>query len=109
METILDWAERLERSGKTVIVEGPKDKRALEELGVSKIVMLHRRPVYSIVEYIAEHDKRAVILTDLDKEGRRLYGILSGALQMHGVQVDNKFREWLQKNSKVKNIEGLKC
>jgi 5S rRNA maturation endonuclease (ribonuclease M5) len=107
METILEWADALRESEKAVIVEGPRDKLALEVLGVRRIHMLHKRPVFALVEEVAQCCKKAVILTDLDKEGKKLYGIISSGLQMHGVQVDNKFREWLQNNTKVSHIEGL--
>lgn len=51
--------------------------------------------------------KKAVILTDLDKEGRKLYAILKTQLQFLGVKVDNYFREFLLKNTRVRQIEGL--
>ena len=44
----------------------------------------------------------------IDKEGKKLYGTLSSGLQNHGCRIDNRFREWLFKNTKLRQIEGLK-
>ena len=101
-----------------VIVEGIKDKRALEELGITNILVLNKRPLYAVVERVAViTDKTkeltgekisAVILTDLDKTGKKLYGRLNSDLQSFGVRVDNKFREFLFNQTKLRQIEGMK-
>ena len=89
-----------------VIVEGKKDKIALEKLGVRNIITLNK-PLYLVVEDVASRYKKAVILTDLDKEGMALYGRLSSDLQSHGVSVDNSFRNSLFRNTKLRQIEGI--
>ena len=48
-----------------------------------------------------------IILTDLDKQGKELYGKLNSGLQQFGVKVDNNFRNFLFKNTKLRQIEGL--
>jgi len=48
-----------------------------------------------------------VILTDLDKEGKRLYGVISSSLQNFGVKIDHYFREFLSRRTKLRQIEGL--
>jgi 5S rRNA maturation endonuclease (ribonuclease M5) len=107
--SILDWAEQLEESGKLIVVEGPNDKKALESLGISpaRIFTLSKKPLFEAVEEVAAAGRKAVILTDFDKEGRKLYCTLNSDLQAHGVEVDNFFREWLQKNKRTNCIEDL--
>ena len=100
-----------------VIVEGIKDKRALEHLGISSIIVLNRRPLYAVVEKVAAvYDKTkkltgerisVIILTDLDTEGKKLYGKLNSGLQNFGVRIDNRFREFLFRHTKLRQIEGL--
>jgi len=100
-----EWLERLRSSKKLVIVEGKKDKAALEEIGVINITAIDRKPLYSFIESIEAEE--VVILTDLDTEGKKLYHTLKQGLQAKGVKVDTYFREYLFKNSKISQIEGL--
>ena len=54
-----------------VIVEGSNDRKALEELGISNIIILKGKPLYKLVESIK--DRNAAVLTDLDESGKRMY------------------------------------
>lgn len=98
--------EQLKRENIPVIVEGKKDKAALEALGLKNILVI-KKPLYAVVELVAGMSGRCAILTDLDKEGKLLYSKLKKDLQMHGVCVDDKLRNWLFKNTKVRQVEGL--
>jgi 5S rRNA maturation endonuclease (ribonuclease M5) len=108
LQDLSDWCDRLSKSKKAIIVEGPKDKKSLRDVGISNnIIMLNKRPLYAVVEEAAEISKEIVILTDLDKEGKRLFGRLNSDLQRFGVRVDNCFREFLFKHTKLRQIEGI--
>ncbi|GAG36196.1 unnamed protein product [marine sediment metagenome] len=100
-----EWLEKLRNSKKLIIVEGKKDKNALEKLKVKNVVAISRKPLYSFIEAI--NVKEVIILTDLDKTGRKLYSVLKHKLQAKGVKVDSYFREYLFKNSRITQIEGL--
>lgn len=106
MLTIEEWVKEIKRSGKAIIVEGMKDRRALETLGIGNIHVLNKKPVYAVIEEVAARSKQAIILTDFDKTGKQLYGKLSSGLQHLGVEIDNRFREFLYKE-KISHIEGL--
>lgn len=106
MENIEEWVKELKKSNKIIIVEGSNDEKSLKKLGIKNIFYL-KEPLFKAVEKIAELGKEAIILTDFDKEGRKLYGKLLKDLQKNGVKIDKKFREWLQKNTKLSHIEGL--
>ena len=99
---------KLARTEKTVIVEGRKDKEALEALGAGNVFCLNHRPVYEVAEEVAARSRKVVILTDLDREGKKLYGKLRTHLQLLGVEVDNYFREFLLRKTKIRQIEGLR-
>ena len=107
MENIEDWLKDLKESGKLIIVEGVKDKRALENFDVKNIITLNK-PLYKLAEDIYETKKEVVILTDLDKEGKYLYKKLKSNLQRFGIKIDNKFREFLFRETKISNIEGIR-
>lgn len=99
--------EKIKDSNILIIVEGKKDKIALEKLGINNIIELNKKPLFQIVEEIADSNDECMILTDLDKEGKKIYGKLSSNLQKNGVKVNNKFREFLFNHTKLRQIEGL--
>lgn len=99
--------DKIKSSNILVIVEGKKDRSALEKLGIINIVELSKKPLFQIVEEIAGSNDECIILTDLDKKGKEIYGKLNSSLQRHGVKVNNKFREFLFKHTRIRQIEGI--
>jgi len=91
-----------------IIVEGKKDRRALIALGCSseKIYSL-KKPLYKVIDEVSEICKECIILTDLDKEGRKLFRVLQHKLKENGIKIDNKYREFLFKETKLRQIEGI--
>jgi len=89
---------------KFVVVEGESDKAALKYFGFTNIIPLNSSPLYKFVEGIKE--KEIVILTDLDKEGRKIYGKLNSVLQQRGVRIDDSLRNALFR-TQLRQIEGL--
>ena len=103
-----EWLDALKKTDKAIVVEGRKDREALRQLGVnSEIIELNNRALYKVIESVADNHKKVIILTDLDREGKRLYSILKSGLLERGVEVDNIFREFLFKKTKLRQIEGL--
>jgi len=105
-EEFFQYINKIKNSNSIIIVEGKRDKRALEKLGLNNIMELNK-PIFEIIEDISLKNKDCIILTDLDKKGKQLYGKLNSGLQRFGVKVDNRFREFLFKNTKIRQIEGL--
>ena len=106
-EELNEFIEKLKESNKLIIVEGNNDKKALEQLGINKIVTLNKEPLFKIAENISKEHKDVIILIDLDKKGKQLYGKLNSSLQRLGLRVDNSFRNFLLKKTKLRQIEGL--
>lgn len=104
---LFDCIEKIKTSNTLVIVEGKKDRKALKKLGITNIIELSKKPLFEIVENISLNNKECIILTDLDNEGKQLYGKLNSGLQQHGVKVNNKFRKFLFRNTKLRQIEGI--
>ena len=107
IKDINDWKEKIKKADKLIIVEGIKDKEALRVLGIKKVITLKNKPLYKVIEEAAEKTKEAIILTDFDKEGKKIYSILKKGLQKHRIKVDMQFREFLIKNTEVSCIEGI--
>ena len=107
LSELLGHLEKIKISNVLVIVEGKKDRIALESFGISNVVELNKKPLFAIVEEITDKAKECIILTDLDKKGKELYGKLNSDLQKRGIKVDNKFREFLFRHTKLRQLEGL--
>jgi len=106
-QQLLEWIDKIKDSDKIVIVEGKEDKAALKRLGITNTIQLNKKPLYKIVEELVKEGKEVIILTDLDKKGKQLYGKLNHNLQQFGVKVDNRFRNFLFKHTQLRQIEGL--
>ncbi len=103
METLEVWVQELKKCNKLIIVEGKNDKKALEDLGINNIITFSNSPLLSI-ENIKEQE--VVILTDIDKAGRKMYSILKQELQKRKVKVDDRFRKFLF-YTRISHIEGI--
>ena len=91
-----------------ILVEGPSDKAALQELGLYSVVAIDKRPHYKVVESLLQADiKEIVILTDLDTEGRKLYRKFNHECSQRGIKVNNKLRHFLLRETSLGQVEGL--
>lgn len=89
------------------IVEGKKDKAALNNLGIIKVKMLNK-PLFAVVEdAVSSGTKVVALLVDMDKEGKKLYSKLNSDLSYRGIKINNELRKFLRRNTPLKNIEGL--
>jgi 5S rRNA maturation endonuclease (ribonuclease M5) len=88
-----------------IIVEGKKDKAALENLGVKNIITL-RNGIEDFCQKISSKYPEAAILTDLDKEGKKLYSKIRYSLEREGVKINDNFRNFLFKETSLRQIEG---
>ncbi|MBW2982944.1 hypothetical protein KY327_01420 [Candidatus Woesearchaeota archaeon] len=87
------------------VVEGLRDVAALEDVGVANVEEVDTN-LYLFSERVARRYRKAVILTDLDAEGKRLYGKLRAYLSQHGVRLDDKPRDALWR-TQLRQVEGL--
>ncbi len=108
-ELMYGWLERLRGSDKLIIVEGVKDVGALARLGIPRErIRRLTKAAFAVAEDIAgQGHKEAIILTDRDTEGKKLYASLKTNLTRNGVRVDCFFREFLFRNSNLSHIEGI--
>jgi len=104
-EQIKELLEEIKSKNLLVIVEGIKDVRALNALGIVNVMSL-KKPLFAVVEDVASKEKEVVLLTDLDEEGKKIYHELSVNLQKFGVKINNHLREFLFK-TQLRQIEGL--
>ncbi len=103
-EEIRKEIEEIKENKYLILVEGKKDKKALQSFGLKNIQSLENRPLFEVIESIKEKD--LVLLTDLDTEGRKIYSKLHQGLQRRGIKINNTLRNKLFKTP-VRQIEGL--
>ena len=106
-QEFFEQIDKIKKSNTTIIVEGKKDKIALQNFGINDIITLNKKPLFEVVENISSRNRECIILTDLDKTGKQLYGKLNHGLQQFGVKIDDSFRNFLYKKTKLDQIEGL--
>ncbi len=88
----------LARTGSLVIVEGVKDKSALESLGVNgkyAYASIFISRVMNDGERAIGSRRSFIILTDFDHEGGRLYSTIKNLIVQYGGHVDETVRNML--------------
>lgn len=110
-DELLREIEKLRKSKSLIIVEGKKDKTALEQIGLKNVFILNEncKSIFvKIEEIIARREKceECIILTDFDKEGKKLYNFVKNELLQRGVKMNNKLRDLLLKTH-LSHIEGI--
>jgi 5S rRNA maturation endonuclease (ribonuclease M5) len=112
---IIEELEKIRRQNITTIVEGEKDRRALQELGIKRIFVLHKTGVsiYSMLESLINQinerpksKRQIVILTDFDKKGKMLYEMIKKEVTRQRIKINNVLRARLLEQH-VSHIEGL--
>lgn len=88
------------------IVEGKKDKRALQRLGFKKVLDISGQPLAKVVERVAS-EKFVIILTDFDEDGRKKASKLIKFVQSTGVKIDFLARSKIKSLFKVHEIEEI--
>ena len=94
-----------------IVVEGKKDKQALQFLGFKKIFVINEtgKSLYEKIEQIQEictKKDKVCILTDFDKKGKQLYLLLKSKFSEMGIKMDNTLRGILLRE-RISHIEGL--
>lgn len=107
---LLEELQELARE-RVILVEGRKDRAALEVLGVrGEVVQVQDAGgLFGVAEELARQGKGAVILTDWDRKGGQLAELLRNALRACAVPYDDSVRARLSMLSKkeIKDIESL--
>ncbi len=105
----LDLKGEAEAADTLLIVEGKKDIKSLNQLGViGVIIQLEGRNIIEICDLAVKY-KKVIILTDFDKSGEKLAKNLQNDLSSRGINTDlsyhSKLKFYFKKVSK--DIESL--
>jgi 5S rRNA maturation endonuclease (ribonuclease M5) len=104
-EIISEFIKKLQSEDVPIIVEGKKDKEALEKFGVNNVHTLSGKPAYKIAEEMKD-ESRVILLLDLDRKGREIKSQLLHSFEKVGAKVDLRYDKMLRQ-TQLSHIEGL--
>lgn len=87
------------------IVEGKKDKEALEEFKVKKIQTINSTPLRKITSSTKE--KEVILLTDYDRTGKKLSKNLIKLYRAEGIKTNLEYKRRLGKLKGISEIEEI--
>jgi 5S rRNA maturation endonuclease (ribonuclease M5) len=99
--------KELEESRKPIIVEGKKDRAALERIGVGNRIFLINWTPDELSRRVAKVADEAVVLTDFDETGEKLCKRVEEALCSYNVLPDTEVRRKLRYALGVYNFEEI--
>ena len=94
----------LREDDRVKIVEGIKDKRALEYFGITNIRMGHGNSLPKLTSSIRQD---AILLVDFDRTGKILNRRIAELLKNESIHVDLNYRRDLRRYAKINEIEEL--
>ena len=110
IDKVIKALEELDQESKKIpiLVEGEKDKKALESLNINgkKIVFNNGISIIDFCDKLAKKYDQIIILTDWDRKGgflrKRIQENLKGR-----IKCINRYRKIFAKNTMTKTVEGL--
>lgn len=112
-ERVLETIEDLREGSRAapVVVEGKRDREALEQLGVpGEVITLNSgSSIFGLCETLAREHAEVIVLTDWDRRGGQLCRLLREGLAANGVRYDVDLRAQLARlcRKEAKDVEGL--
>jgi 5S rRNA maturation endonuclease (ribonuclease M5) len=110
IESILDELSNCAKQGAIIIVEGLKDARALNNLGINgDFELATHQTIMDFCEKVARQNRSVIILTDWDRRGNLLEEKLVSIFRSLDLIPDVKLRKKLSLlvKSEIKDVEGL--
>lgn len=90
-----------------VIVEGESDRSTLTDFGIEDVIPLNGKPLYKVASSVSKDFDEALVLTDFDKEGRKISKKLNSFLTSFGVVPKNKTRGKIKRVVTKKGISAI--
>ncbi len=97
--------EELKKDKRKKIVEGKKDKEALEEFQVTQIEEINPKPLRQVTSNTEE--KEVIILTDYDDTGKKLSSELIDLYRAEGIKTDLSYKKKLGKLKGISEIQEI--
>jgi len=107
-EVFNEFINRLKEASEKypVLVEGKRDLFTLKRFGIRNIYTLSGKNYTDFVESLPDDVEKVVLLTDVDKQGEKIFRKLSEVLRRYNIAVDGSFREYLRRLG-IEEVEHL--
>ena len=110
LEDVIQDIKQMSDEGAVIIVEGPRDRRALQELGITGAIRLGtQKSLLVFCEEVARTYDKVIVLTDWDGKGDKLAALMETYFKAADVEVNmdirNKIKNLVKK--RIKDIESL--
>ena len=109
-DNIKEIINQLNNQDAIIVVEGKKDKQALEKLGIdSKIFLLNKdkKSLIETSETLAQKSHHVILMLDSDPKGLELTKKMKNHLQSQGVHVNIKIGKTLLSAANSQVVESL--
>jgi len=90
-----------------IIVEGKRDKIALQLLGIDDVYDISGKPVEDLLDLVPR-DRKYLILTDFDDEGERLRKTIHKLFSRNGLRFNSRLEHAVRDTFDITQIEELK-
>jgi 5S rRNA maturation endonuclease (ribonuclease M5) len=90
----------------TIIVEGKRDKKALNSLGLNDVIEVSGKPIEELIKSLKK-DQKHVILTDFDGEGEKKNKIICEFLERNKLSFNPRLRQAFKNSFGITRIEEL--
>ena len=106
---IEDLFSRMNSDVDVAVVEGKRDRRALRENGFQKpIIECSSMSGFEVVQEILDMNAQtAVVLTDFDEHGRKLFSEISKGLEMRGIKLKSIYRKKIKEILDTRNMKTI--
>jgi len=91
----------------SVIVEGKNDVAVLKRFGIKNLIPISGKNYFDLLEEIPDDTAEVVLLTDVDRQGEKIFKTLKRIFESQGLKVDGSFRKFLKKLG-IEEVEQLK-
>lgn len=108
IDEIIELLNELRNTPTVIVVEGKKDKNALKRFGIERVEDISGKSIEEVVENVCRIGNEVLILTDFDREGRRLEKILKKEFEIRKVKVlshlRNKIRKTFADHNEIEDV-----
>ncbi len=101
------FISEMQESKNLIVVEGKKDRFALEKSGLENIVEISGKGLEKVADIVQDRRLPVTILTDFDNEGIKQYTRLEKLLLQAEIKVDDVTRHRFKRTFCVNKIEEI--
>ena len=110
VQQVLDELANRALNGAIILVEGKRDREALDLLGIKgEIIMTSQKTLFNLCEELARSGGDIIILTDWDERGEEVARQVQMFLEADGVRPDTTIRATIKPlvRKEINDVENL--